>query len=84
MKLEEVAFLIQLVRVAVQEGEDALQLGQRVLAYLHDGRLVRLYHGHGARGAAGVGTLALLLGCAGRGSPAVEVIQRGGRFRKRV
>jgi hypothetical protein len=74
VKFEEVALLVQLVRMAVQEGEDALQLRQRVLAYLHNGRLVRLYHGHGARGAAGVGTLALLLGGAGRGSPVVEIV----------
>lgn len=48
MELEEIALLVQLVGVAVQEHEDALQLGQRVLANLHDGRLVSLYHGHGA------------------------------------
>ena len=48
MKLEEVALLVQLVGVAVQEHEDALQLRQRVLAHFHDGRLVCLYHGHGA------------------------------------
>lgn len=47
MELEEIALLVQLVRVAVEEGEDALQLRQRVLAHLHDWRLVRLNHRHG-------------------------------------
>jgi hypothetical protein len=49
VELEKVAFLVQLVGVAVQEREDALQLGERVLADLHDGRLVGLYHGQRAR-----------------------------------
>jgi hypothetical protein len=75
--------LIQLVRVAVQEREDALQLGQRVLANLHNGRLVRLYHRHGARRAARVRALALL-GRIGRDALAVKVIQRCGRLCERV
>jgi hypothetical protein len=49
VELEKVAFLVQLVGVAVQEHEDALQLGEGVLADLHDGRLVCLYHGQRAR-----------------------------------
>lgn len=84
MELEEVALLVQLVRVAVQEHEDALQLGQRVLADLHDGRLVRLYHGHGAGRAAGVCALALRLGGGRRGALAVEVVQRRGTLSERV
>lgn len=51
MELEKVAFLVQLVGVTVQEHEDTLQLRESVLADLHDGRLVRLYHGQRARGA---------------------------------
>lgn len=51
MELEKVALLVQLVGVAVEEREDTLQLGQSVLADLHDGRLVRLDHGQRARGA---------------------------------
>lgn len=49
MKLKEVALLVQFVGVTIQEGEDALQLRQSVLADFHDGRLVCLYHGHGSR-----------------------------------
>jgi hypothetical protein len=56
---EEVALLVQLVRMAVQEHEDALQLGQRVLADLHDGRLVCLNHRHWADGGSRVAAVAL-------------------------
>jgi hypothetical protein len=59
VELEEVALLVQLVRVTVQEGEDALQLGQRVLADLHDWRLVRLDHRHWADGGSRVAAVAL-------------------------
>jgi hypothetical protein len=52
VKLEEVALLVELVGVTVEESKDAVELGERVCANVHDRRLVRLDHGNGARGRA--------------------------------
>lgn len=48
IQLQKVAFMIQLVRVAVEQRENGLQLRDGVLVDLHDGRLIRLDHGHGS------------------------------------
>lgn len=54
MQLEEVALHVQLVAVAVEEGEDGRQLGRRVGGQLHLRRLVRLNHAIGPRAGSGV------------------------------
>lgn len=48
VELEEIPLLVQLIGVAVQEGEDGLQLRGCVVADVHEGRLEGLYHGQGA------------------------------------
>ena len=44
VELEEVALLVQLVGVTVEEAEDRLQLGQGVEGDFHHGRAVGLDH----------------------------------------
>ena len=83
MELEEIALLVQLVGMAVEEHEDALQLGQGVVAHFHDGRLVCLDHGHGADRGAGVAALAVG-GGARRRAVVVVGFQGGGRVGKAV
>jgi hypothetical protein len=77
VELEEVALLVELVGVAVEEGEYAEQLRERVSPQLHDGRLVRLYHRHWALGGSRVG--ALVLSGRGRCALAVDVVVDGSR-----
>lgn len=52
VELQEVALLVQLVGVAVEEGEYGLELRNRVFVDVHEGRLVGKDHGRGARGTA--------------------------------
>jgi hypothetical protein len=49
IELEEVALLVQLVGMAVEQGEDGLQLGRRVGIDVHEGRVVGLDHRQGSR-----------------------------------
>lgn len=51
MQLQEVAFLVQLVGVAVEETEDGLQFWQCVMGQIHDRRLISVDHRHGSGGA---------------------------------
>lgn len=57
VELQEVALLVQLVGVAVEKGEDGLQLRDGIVADVHDGRLKGLYHGQRTPGVASVAAL---------------------------
>jgi len=49
VQLQKVAFLVQLVGVTIQEGENRLQLREGLLVDIHEGRLVGIYHRRRAR-----------------------------------
>lgn len=44
IELQKVALLVQLVGVAVEKGEDGLQLRNGILADVHEGRLEGLHY----------------------------------------
>jgi hypothetical protein len=75
--------LVELIRMTIEERKDALELGECVCADLHDGRLVGLYHGHGARRCPRVGARAGgLVSGRGRGSLVVVRVEGRGGLRK--
>ena len=45
VQLQKITLLVQLIRMAVEEGENGLQLGYSVFVDIHEGRLVCLDYG---------------------------------------
>lgn len=74
VKLQEITFLVQLVRMAVEEGEDGQQLRDGIFGDVHEVRCVGLHHRQRARGTSlpllqrGGGALGWLYGRVGYGS----------------
>lgn len=49
IELQEITLLVELVLVAVQEGENGQELGNGIFVEVHEGRLEGLHHGLGSR-----------------------------------